>query len=55
LSAYSIAGYGEMIADRVRMDAYVRALRRAIAPGSVVIDIGTAYGITDAICAATFT
>jgi len=45
LSAYSIAGYGEMIADRVRMDAYVRALQQAIAPGSVVIDIGTGTGI----------
>ena len=45
MSAYSIAGYGEMIADRVRMDAYVRALRQAVAPGSVVVDIGTGNGI----------
>mgnify|MGYP001184895145 CR=1 FL=1 len=34
-----------MIADRVRMDAYVRALRQAVVPGSVVIDIGTGTGI----------
>ena len=42
---YSIMGYGEMIADSVRMDAYVRALRRAVKPGSVVLDIGTGTGI----------
>ena len=42
---YSIADYGAMIADRVRMDAFDRALRRAIRPGSVVADIGTGTGI----------
>lgn len=42
---YSITGYGEMIADGVRMDAYVRALRQAVKPGSVVLDIGTGTGI----------
>jgi protein arginine N-methyltransferase 1 len=42
---YSIMGYGEMIADSVRMDAYVRALRRVVKPGSVVLDIGTGTGI----------
>ena len=42
---YSIADYGAMIADTVRMDAYVRALREAIGPGSVVVDIGTGTGI----------
>jgi protein arginine N-methyltransferase 1 len=34
-----------MISDRVRMDAYARALRHAVAPGSVVLDIGTGTGI----------
>ena len=34
-----------MIADRVRMDAYARALRQAVKPGSVVVDIGTGTGI----------
>jgi protein arginine N-methyltransferase 1 len=34
-----------MIADSVRMDAYVGALRRAVTPGAVVLDIGTGTGI----------
>jgi protein arginine N-methyltransferase 1 len=41
---YSINGYGEMITDDVRTDAYVRALRQAVKPGSVVVDIGTGTG-----------
>jgi type I protein arginine methyltransferase len=42
---YSIADYGAMIADKVRTQAYVRALRAVITPGSVVVDIGTGTGI----------
>ena len=42
---YSINGYGDMITDSVRMDAYARALRRAVKPGAVVLDIGTGTGI----------
>jgi len=42
---YSIYGYGRMIADRVRTDAYAQALRRAVKPDSVVLDIGTGTGI----------
>lgn len=42
---YDIVDYGLMTADRVRMDAYVEALRRAVTPGSVVVDIGTGTGI----------
>ncbi len=42
---YSLASYGEMIADRVRMEAYAQALRGAIRQGSVVLDIGTGPGI----------
>ncbi len=34
-----------MIADRVRMDAFTKALRQAIKPDSVVLDIGTGTGI----------
>src|SRR5262252_2807195 len=41
---YSVSGYGAMIADRVRVDAYAQALRRAVKPGSVVADIGTGIG-----------
>lgn len=33
-----------MITDDVRTDAYVRALRQAVKPGSVVLDIGTGTG-----------
>jgi protein arginine N-methyltransferase 1 len=42
---YSLAGYGHMIEDRVRFDAYSRALRKAVRPDSVVIEIGTGPGV----------
>src|SRR5437868_8536679 len=42
---YSLSGYGDMIADRVRMDAFMQALRATIRPGAVVMDIGTGPGI----------
>lgn len=42
---YSIASYGKMIADCVRMDAYMQALDQAVKPGAVVVDIGTGTGI----------
>ena len=42
---YSLAAYGDMIRDRVRMEAYAAALRRAITPGATVVDIGTGTGI----------
>jgi Ribosomal protein L11 methyltransferase (PrmA)/Arginine methyltransferase oligomerization subdomain len=41
---YSLAGYGEMIADHIRMEAFTQALRGAIHPGAVVMDIGTGPG-----------
>ena len=34
-----------MIVDAARMDAYVRALREAIKPGSVVVDLGSGPGL----------
>lgn len=43
--AYSVADYGGMIADRVRLKAYVKALRRTVKPGSFVVEIGTGAGI----------
>ena len=42
---YSIGDYGDMIADKVRMDPFVYALKAAIQPDSVVLDIGTGTGI----------
>ena len=42
---YSVANYGAMIADRTRMGAFARALEAKIAPGSVVVDLGTGTGI----------
>ena len=42
---YSIADYGAMIADTPRMTAFVGALRQAVRPGAVVIDLGAGTGI----------
>lgn len=42
---YSLAGYGSMVADHVRVNAYAHALRAVVHDGSVVIDIGTGPGI----------
>ena len=42
---YSIGDYGDMIADKVRMDPFAYALKAAIGPDSVVLDIGAGTGI----------
>jgi len=42
---YDLNAYGRMMADQVRMDAYVTALRQAVQPGCVVMEIGTGAGI----------
>lgn len=42
---YSVDDYGQMIADKVRTRAYAQALRRAIEPGSTVLDLGAGTGI----------
>ena len=44
VSSYSLSSYSEMMDDRGRMDAYVGALRTAVQPGSVVIDLGAGPG-----------
>src|SRR6266545_5638148 len=44
-SMYSISGYGKMIADVTRMNAYVEAMRQVIRPNSVVLDLGTGPGL----------
>jgi protein arginine N-methyltransferase 1 len=42
---YSLHDYGRMIGDTGRVGPYVEALRRAIRPGAVVVDIGTGPGV----------
>jgi protein arginine N-methyltransferase 1 len=42
---YDLSDYGRMLADNVRMDAYAYALKAAVTPESVVLDIGAATGI----------
>jgi protein arginine N-methyltransferase 1 len=42
---YSVGEYGSMIADTIRMEAYVRALERAITPGCFVLELGTGPGV----------
>ena len=38
---YNVSAYGKMLARGPRVNAYVAALRRAIKPGSVVVDLGS--------------
>lgn len=42
---YSVANYGSMIAEPARTRAYAAALRCAISPGAVVVDVGTGTGL----------
>lgn len=42
---YSLADYGQMIAEPIRRRAYVEALEEAIRPGCTVLEIGTGPGI----------
>lgn len=42
---YSVAGYGKMIADAPRMEAYVSALRQVVRPDSIVLDLGCGLGL----------
>lgn len=44
-NGYPLAGYGAMIRDQTRMDAYVEAMRRVIGQDSVVVDLGAGPGI----------
>ena len=42
---YDLAGHGAMISDPVRVQAYERALRQTVKPGTVALEIGTGTGI----------
>lgn len=41
---YDLFEYGCMVGDRVRMAAYAQALRQAIKPGAVVLDLRARTG-----------
>lgn len=45
IHTYSLAGYGQMIVDAKRTAGYREALRQAVNPGAVVLDIGTGIGM----------
>lgn len=42
---YSVHFYGQMLRDATRMEAYTAALRRAVRPDSVVMDLGCGPGV----------
>lgn len=42
---YSVHFYGQMLRDAIRMEAYASALRRAVKPDSVVMDLGCGPGV----------
>ena len=42
---YSLHFYGQMLADAPRMEAYAAALRQAVTPDSVVMDLGCGPGV----------
>jgi protein arginine N-methyltransferase 1 len=42
---YDIYDHGRMIADRVRGDAYARAIASTVRPNDIVVDLGTGTGI----------
>ena len=42
---YTLLSYGAMLQDQVRIAAFTQALRAAVRPGAVVVDIGTGPGI----------
>jgi type I protein arginine methyltransferase len=42
---YSAHNHGRMIAHRVRVGSYRRALEKVVKPGAVVVDIGTGTGL----------
>lgn len=42
---YDLLGYASMLSDGVRLAAYTEALRRAVRPGDVVVDLGAGPGV----------
>lgn len=44
-SMYGVYDFGLMLADSVRTEAYLRALRQVVTPGCTVLEIGTGTGL----------
>jgi protein arginine N-methyltransferase 1 len=42
---YGLHDFGLMLGDRVRTDAYIRALRQSVTPGCTVLEIGAGTGL----------
>jgi len=42
---YSVSGYREMIADRIRSAAYLESLRQTVRADSIVVEIGSGLGL----------
>lgn len=42
---YGVGGFGNMMLDSVRLDAYIDALKRYVTADTIVLDIGTGTGI----------
>ena len=42
--SYNVSSYAAMIDDRIRVEAYLEAMRRTIKPGDVVVELGTGIG-----------
>jgi precorrin-6B methylase 2 len=51
MSYHAVAGHRSMALDAVRNDAYAAALRQAVGPGSVVLDLGAGTGVLGLIAA----
>ena len=43
MSLYSLEQFAAMFADRVRMDAYIAAIEKAVRPGDTVVQNGTRH------------
>lgn len=52
MSYSSFAGQGSMVFDAVRNEAYARAIREAVRPGAVVMDLGAGLGVHGLLAAA---
>src|ERR1044072_3398578 len=45
MSDYDVNAYGRMLTDEARISAYIAAMRSAVRPGDVVLELGTGTGV----------